>query len=73
MCREDALEYSDYFPHGIIRVLPGTDAADSVRHLVRRMTLAEYRRQMAMTPGERFDLAFNLSLAERARRLAPPL
>lgn len=73
MCREDALEYSDYFPEGILPFVPGTESTAPIASRIRRMSPKEYRRCMAMTPEERIEEALSLSLAEIALRLAPPL
>lgn len=71
MCREDALEYSDYYPWGIMPITP-PEAAGEVARLVRRATPEEFRRNRALTPAERLARAWALSEAERALA-GPPL
>lgn len=73
MCREDALEYSDYFPDGVFPFVPGTEPTAPIASRLRGMNPTEYRRCLSMTPEESLEEALALSLAEIALRLAPPL
>lgn len=72
MCREDALEYSDFYPWGIMPIVRGTDEGRPIRSLVRRATPEEFRRNQAMTPEQRLDAAFALIETTRALAQAPP-
>ncbi|MFA5861736.1 MAG: hypothetical protein WDA16_08570 [Candidatus Thermoplasmatota archaeon] len=72
MCREDALEYGDFYPEGIMPLVRGTEDTTPVARLIRRATPEEIRRNRAMTPEQRLDAAFELIETARALAQAPP-
>lgn len=73
MCREDALEYSEYFPWGIMPFVRGAEPSAEIAASVHRATPEDVRIARSMTPAESISHALGLWEAERARRMAPPL